>query len=215
MSPTYIIAFFFALGIFFLLMALVRLRVRRPAAAARSGLTAVLFLGLGVLATGAGLNLWTYHRLTFEQPVATLEFEQVGPRMYLTRLAQQNGEERVYEVAGDQWQLEARVLKWQAPANLIGLNAQYRLERLTGRYANVDDERRSLRSAHDLAHERGLNFWQLTQRYPRWLPIVDAQYGNATFMPMADTARFNVSMTQSGLIARPDNDAARAALRRW
>ena len=46
--------------------------------------------------------------------------------------------------------------------------------------------------------------------HPRWLPFVDAVYGSATYMPMADGARYQVSITQSGLIARPLNPAADA-----
>lgn len=215
MTATYIVAFFFALGLFFLALALGRASRRRPLAAMRSGLACCLFVGLGLLSTAAGMNLWTYHRLSFEQPVASLEFRQLGPQRYLARLIRETGEEQDYEISGDQWQLEARVLKWRAPANLLGLDAQYRLERITGRYSDIESERSGLRSAHDLSAERGLDFWRITQRYPQLLPLVDARYGNAAYMPMANMARYQVSLTQSGLVARPDNDAAQQALRRW
>ena len=49
----------------------------------------------------------------------------------------------------------------------------------------------------------------------RWLPFVDAVYGSATYLPMADGARYEISITQSGLIARPLNQAAEAAAGAW
>ena len=40
---------------------------------------------------------------------------------------------------------------------------------------------------------------------------MDTLYGGAAYMPMADGARYEVWITQSGLIARPANDVARNA----
>jgi len=41
--------------------------------------------------------------------------------------------------------------------------------------------------------------------------MVDSLYGGGAFMPMADGARYEVWLTQNGLIARPTNPAANAA----
>ena len=48
--------------------------------------------------------------------------------------------------------------------------------------------------------------WALAQAQPRWLPFVDAIYGSATYLPMADGARYEVTLGQSGLIARPKGE---------
>ena len=47
------------------------------------------------------------------------------------------------------------------------------------------------------------------------MPGVDAYYGTATYVPMADGARFEVSLTRDALIARPVNNAARDAVGDW
>jgi hypothetical protein len=47
------------------------------------------------------------------------------------------------------------------------------------------------------------------------VPWVDALFGSATFVPMADGALYAVSVSQSGLIARPANQAARNAVAGW
>jgi hypothetical protein len=44
---------------------------------------------------------------------------------------------------------------------------------------------------------------------------VDAVYGSATYMPMVHGASYQISLTQSGLIARPTNAIAEQALKNW
>jgi len=205
-----------AAGAFFLTLAGTRLRRRRRLAALRSGTTGCGCLALGALLVAAAFNLHTYQRLTHEQPAATLSFSRTGEQRFLVRLEDPaTGETRRFELAGDQWQLEARVLKWHPLGNLLGLDTRYRLERLTGRYTAVADETRAVRTAHSLAEDRGLDIWANAQTLPDWLPLVDARYGSATYLPMADGARYRVTVSQSGLIARPDNDAATSAAGEW
>ena len=48
-----------------------------------------------------------------------------------------------------------------------------------------------------------------------WLPGVDALYGSAVYVPMADGAAFAVMVTQSGLIVRPLGSAAQHAVGGW
>jgi hypothetical protein len=214
-EPILIVALLLAAGLFFLGLAGVRVRRRRRLAAVRSAVAGCGCLGLGALLTALALNLYTYARLTYEQPVAAISFERQGERRYLARLERPQAPPQSYLLVGDEWQLDARVLKWRPPANLLGLDARYRLERLSGRYVEVENESTRLRTVHGLATERGLNVWNLAQRYRRWLPLVDARYGSAAYLPMADGARFSVSLTQSGLIARAENEAAREATARW
>jgi len=47
------------------------------------------------------------------------------------------------------------------------------------------------------------------------MPWIDATYGTATYLPMADRARYGVWLTPSGLIGRPANQQARTAVNRW
>lgn len=214
-DPLLIIALLLAAGLFFLGLSGARIRRRRHLAAARSAVAGCACLGLGALLVAAALNLYTYARLTYEQPVATISFERQGERRYLARLEQPEAPPRSFMLVGDEWQIDARVLKWRAPANLLGLDARYRLERLSGRYVDVENESTRLRTVHGLSAERGLNVWNLAQRHQRWLPLMDTRYGSAAYLPMADGARFSVSLTQSGLIARAENEAAREAAARW
>src|ERR1700735_1829345 len=114
-----------------------------------------------------------------------------------------------------QGQVDARVLKWHAFANLVGFDAAYRLERISGRYSHLEDERSLPRTVYDL-HEPGrIDPWELVHRYRSWVPWLDALYGSATFLPMADGALYEIKVSQSGLVARPLNQAAREAVGSW
>ena len=123
--------------------------------------------------------------------------------------------DRMFSMRGDEWQLDARVLTWKPPATVLGLDPVYRLERLSGRYTNIERERSEPRTVYALANERPLDIWSFAREYPRFAPGVDAFYGTATYLPIADGARFQVTLSRDALIARPANEAARAAVGDW
>lgn len=181
------------------------------------------FLAAGVAAILLGLNVQSYARLTHERPVATITLSQIQPQFFEATLTQPQtatGEAStaVYPVHGDEWRIEAQVLRWKPWANILGLNTQYRLDRLSGRYQDTRQELTAVRSVHDL---RGgdvasggrwtLDVWDVSRRYRDYVDAVDTLYGSAAYMPMADGAQYEVWITQSGLIARPVNDQAREA----
>lgn len=122
-----------------------------------------------------------------------------------------------YPLTGDDWQLDARVLKWTSPATLLGLDANYRLERLSSRYRNLQQAQTTLPTIHGLAEpEQGINLWSLRQDYPEWMPFLDTIYGSGVYMPLVDGAEYTVSISQSGgLLARPSNTEAKQALKAW
>ncbi|HEU4602464.1 MAG TPA: hypothetical protein VFS24_10870 [Steroidobacteraceae bacterium] len=203
-------------GLLLLALATQRLVRARFLAAGGSALAGLVLLGAAAVAFLITTNLHTYARLTHEEPVAEIVFEARGPQRFAATLTQvPSGEMQTFVLAGDEWQLDARVLKWRGWATLLGLDAQYRLERVSGRYRDIDQERRAERTVYPLSENPGMDLWTLSTQYPRWLPFVDAVYGSATYLPMADGARYQVAITQSGLIARPLNQAATNAAGGW
>jgi hypothetical protein len=107
------------------------------------------------------------------------------------------------------------VLKWRAIGNLLGFDTVYRLERLSGRYGDIAQERSAPRTVHALAEEPGMDLWTLTRRYHQYVPLADALYGSAAYVPMAEGAEYAVTVSASGLVVRPANDAARQAVGGW
>ncbi len=203
-------------GLLLVALACQRLARQRFIAAGGSALTGLLLLAIAAAIFVVSLNLHTYARLTHETPVAEIVFEARSPQQYRATLTQvPSGEMQMFMLAGDEWQLDARVLKWKGWANLLGLDAQYRLERIGGRYRDLEQERHAERTVYGLSENPGVDLWLLSTQYPRWLPFVDAVYGSATYLPMAEGARYEIKMTQSGLIARPVNEAANTAAGAW
>ena len=182
--------------------------------------TTFLFLGIIVLLTAGAaalvaMNLYTYARLTKEQEAARVSIRQLGERHYVLSVQPGKAPPRHYEMRGDEWQIDARVLKWSAMGNLIGLDTVYRLERLSGRYSDISLERNAQRTVYALAEDPGLDLWSLLNRHYRYVPFADALYGSAAYVPMAEGAEYTVSVSTTGLLVRPGNDAAKKALGGW
>lgn len=203
-------------GALFFIIACLRLRHRRWIGAGGHGLFSISLLALGIALTAIGFNLHTYQRLSHERDVAEISFQQLAPQQFNARI-HYVGKDRYQDVRlqGDAWQIDARVLKWRGPALLAGLDSGYRLERLSGRYEDIESERNGPRSVHALSENPGLDLWSLSRKYERWLPWLDARYGSATYLPMRDGASYRVSMTQNGLIARASNASGRHAIDGW
>jgi hypothetical protein len=215
MTFTALIIVFALVGILCLFAAIRRMRRRRVLGGALIGATGLVLILLGAGAALIAANLLTYQRLSFEQPAAELQLTRIGEREFNAVLTYPGGEHANFALRGDEWQIDARVLKWHAFANLVGFDSLYRLERISGRYTRIEDERTQVRSVYSLNPPQRIDPWDLVHRYHSWVPWMDALYGSATFLPMTDGALYEVKVTQSGLVARPLNQAARDAVGNW
>lgn len=165
------------------------------------------FLGAAGVVALVGLNLQTYKRLTFERPVAIMSFTATDtPEQFSVNMVLPGGEQDVYQLAGDEWELNARVVKFKAFSNMLGFDSVYKLDRLYGRYEDV--ARASETNAHSLSTNPGLDVVSLAIDNGGQFGVEDARYGSAVYNPMRDGLSFIVCMTQTGLIARPNNQAA-------
>lgn len=163
-----------------------------------------------------GFNFVTYERLTNERPAASISFVQNTAQTFTAQL-QIPGEDLLsLEVNGDEWRLDARFIKWHPFANIGGLDAYYRLDRVTGRYRDTEQEINDPRSVFGLSENPGWDIWAFARdkRVAR-LKAMDAYYGNSVYAPMQDGAQYEVFATQDGLIVRPGNDIAETAISDW
>jgi hypothetical protein len=215
MTLTALIVLFALLAVLFLFAALRRLRRGRVLGGILSGASALVFVLLGVAAGLMAANLRTYQRLSYEEPAGELQLTRVADREFNAVLTYPDGQRADFALRGDEWKIDARVLKWRAFANLLGFDAAYRLERIGGRYTRVTDELSQARTAYDLNPQQRVDLWDLVHRYHGWVPWMDALYGSATFLPMADGALYEIKISQSGLVSRPLNQAAREAVGNW
>ena len=205
---------FAVLGVILFILGIQRVWRRRGLTGSLEGLVGLLLLAIAALMAAISINLYTYDRLTHESTIAEVTFQEIEPQHFGAHVLLKNNT-KILDLRGDEWQIDARVLKWRGMAVLIGFDTLYRLDRLSGRYRDITQERTGLRTVHSLSEKQGLDLWMIGRRYGHWIPWVDAVYGSATYMPMVDGASYTVSISSTGLLARPSNDIARKAIGEW
>ena len=203
------------LGILLLFLGIRRFWRRGIMAGSLEGLSGLVLLLVAVLLVAVSVNLHTYARLTHESPVAEIRFQALGPQNFRAYITLSKSRAMIFNIRGDEWQMDARILKWRGIALLMGLDTVYRLDRISGRYSNIIQELTAVRTVYSLSEDRGIDLWALAQRHSRWIPLADAVYGSATYLPMADGAQYQIAVSVTGLLARPGNEVAKKAIRKW
>ena len=177
------------------------------------GSLGISLVGFSLLLILMAVNLYTYQQLTSEKPVATVSIQKLGRQIYTVKIDEPNGHMSTFELYGDLWQLDARIIKWHGILNAAGLKPGYKLDRIQGRYVSIEDEHSKQRSVYSLADSTfGIDIWKALQSESIWLPWVDTSYGSATYVPMKDGAIYAVNLSATGLLARPLNDVAEKAI---
>lgn len=181
------------------------------------GMFGIILLGASIFLVMVAVDLWSYQQLVREKSIGTISFSSTGYKTYNANLLlTDDNQERAFELKGDQWQMDARIIRWKGLLNSFGAKPGYRLDRLSGRYYSLADERTAERTVYSLeSTDYGFDFWQWVREHGQYMPWADAIYGSATFVPMVDGALYQITLTQSGLAAHPMNDIARAAVNRW
>lgn len=189
-------------------------RARRRFACVHRGAWFLVFVLLAFLLCGLGLALRSYSLLSAEAPVASVQSRQLGPQWFGVRLDFPDGTHRSGELRGDEWQLDARVIKWAPRAVALGAQPLFRVDRLSGRYRDAAQARSAAPSIVALDADSIVDLWQLKQRFPRWLPWIDADYGSAAFLPLVDGGSYSVTISPlGGLVARPADVATAEKLK--
>jgi hypothetical protein len=161
----------------------------------------VLAAVLVVVLTAA--TVYTYHRLTAETLIAELRFDAAGERQYIARLRTGDRcDERTFPLFGDQWRIDAEFLKWKYWALLLGLDSQYRLDRLEGRYRSVAEQNTQPNVAHDLAERTAVDLVAVAGALGSWNFLLDASYGSSTYQDIDVGNVYYVYRTQTGIITR-------------
>lgn len=190
------------LAVVFLLAAFTALRRRRVLRMTVDLTFVLLLLSFAALFGGVAIATRGYQMLTYEQVVATVETEPTGPRRFNAKLQLADGTRKVFALAGDELYVDAHILKWKPLANFFGLHTAFELDRIAGRYRDLKEEQTGVRTVHSLAEEKPVDMFTLRQRYTALAPLLDAEYGSATFIG-ADRARvYEVRLSTTGLLVR-------------
>lgn len=157
--------------------------------------TALLFATLTVSTLG-------YRALTREEVVLRVTTTQTAPQRFDAEVEFPDGNREIYPLSGDEFYVDARILKFTPMANVLGLHTEYELDRISGRYRSIDDERDQPRTLYPLSEPGPVDLFALRRSYPWLAPLVDAEYGSGTFAPSEDRAQFEVRLSTTGLLIR-------------
>ena len=185
--------------------AFVAARARKAAWSAAWALLAVLLLPTAGLFGTLSLGLRGYRALTREETAARVEVRPIGSQVFQVSFEFPDGRRTHYTLTGDELYVDAHVLKWKWVANWFGLHTHYELDRVSGRYGDLEDERTLPRTVHSLAPERHINLFQFVRSHTRFSPLVDAEYGSASFVPADRPAAYELRVSTTGLLFRERN----------
>ena len=178
------------------------------------GTCGLVFLALAVMVGLVAYDLSRYDPYPIDKPLLTLSFHRSG-NLYQVDILE-NGVQRSVNLEGDLWQLDVRLLQWKGLAALIGLEPGYRLEKLDSRFLAIEQQAQARYTQAELTQSLyGVDLWRWLRLGQHDLLMFDAQARRVTYLPMADDAVFNISLTPTGLLAQPMNQAAHQALQDW
>ena len=109
--------------------------------------------------------------------------------------------ERTFLFNSDEWVLESRIVQWKSFLGIAGARSYFQLERLSGRYLDIEQEKTMPRVVYGLdTHKKGL--WEFIYKYQKLMPFVEAAYGNSAFVRFENGKIFHVYVTNSGLMIK-------------
>lgn len=203
-------------GLFFILWAGSQIKKKRLMKCCLGSSLGIILISFALILLLILSNLYTYHRLTYERPLAEIHLQELDAQHFLVSIDQADNKQRqIFELKGDEWQIDARILKWKYPVIWLGLDSHYQLERISGRYSDIESEINKDRTVFALSEHSKNDIWPMIRQYQKYLPLIDAFYGSASYLPMSDQAEYELVLTQTGLIARPLNDQAKKSIGTW
>jgi hypothetical protein len=166
-------------------------------------LLGLLLIALGLLEGTITIGIQGYRSLTQEDLAARISVRPYAPQRFSAKLRFPDGREASYALSGDEIYVDARVLKWHALANMLGLATAYELDRIGGRYRDLEQERSAPRTLYTLGKEKPVDLFALARRYPFLEHFVDAKYGSAAYVPAVEPAELELRVSTTGLLIRP------------
>ncbi|OGW34982.1 MAG: hypothetical protein A2X58_10455 [Nitrospirae bacterium GWC2_56_14] len=202
-NPLIVAAMLFALlGLTFLILTIAALKKRKLFGSAFQFVVALLMISLSALFGTISIAIEGYRALIFEELAATVKVEPTGEQKFIARFSLPDGSEKVFSLAGDQLYIDAHILKWKPLANIFGQHTSYELDRVAGRYALLNDETTKVRTVYSLSKDKRLDMFELRRRFTFLNPLLDAEYGSATFINTNSAEEFKVLVSTTGLLIR-------------
>jgi hypothetical protein len=194
-----------AFGIFLTISGFIALMRAQISSFSLRTVLGLLLLALGGLAGMIGLGTQGYQTLTRETVAARISVSPVAPQRFAATFRYPDGRIDNFIIAGDEIYVDAHILKWQPLANFFGLHTAYELDRVGGRYRDIEQERTAERTIKSLNLDKPVNIFDLRQRHTMLALLLDAKYGSATFVPVIQAAELELRVSTTGLLIREFN----------
>lgn len=152
------------------------------------GSVGITLISLSFFMISVTLDLFSYSQSEPQQPLATVSMSEKSPQLYSLELVDVNGEMRILEMAGDQWQLDVRVLK-------VGPYSSYKLDNISGRYLSLEQNDKDIQTRHALWAEGVNSLWLMVDGLVKKLPFTAETLQKVAYVPMTDGAIFQVYLS--------------------
>lgn len=167
-----------------------------------SGFAAV---GASCLLISMMLDLFSYSAIEADRPLVTVSISERSSQLYDVELVDGSGDIRTFELAGDQWQLDVRLLT-------VASLSSVKLDRISGRYLSLEQNDSDIRTVHDLWSQSVGLVWLAVDGLMPLLPFVEESTQQVAFVPMSDGAIFQVYWNAQELDVVPTNAQAKFAM---
>lgn len=208
-NPLFIVSgISFGAGVLFLLSAVRNLKKFRLIRVFKNTLSMIFCL---VITAVSGLILianHTYSSFSKETLAAVITVKPQGEQQFIAHVSFPDSSSAKYNISGDMLYIDAHILKWNPILNRIGIHTSYKLDRIGGRYNSISDEQEKPRSVYPLGKRKIIDMYSLRKRFLALKPLLDAQYGSATFISAKKAAVFQVMVSTSGLLVREDSKSS-------
>jgi len=125
-----------------------------------------------------------------------------GLQRYDATVTFADGRVETYDLAGDDIYVDGHVVKWTPLANMLGLHTSYRLDRIAGRYRALEQENTARRTVYSIGTPAMVDLVALGRRLPL-RDFFDAEYGSASYVPVAEPGELDLMVSTTGLLLRP------------
>ena len=141
------------LSIVYLFSFFAKLRKLKLFSAARKLLSLIIFVFISGFLSLLVLGTQGYKNLTKEELVANIKIQPMREQQFGLEIIFPDGTEQRFSLSGDEVIFQAYILKRKPWANILGVHTAYRLERLSGRYKSIQDEKTKPRSIFQIRKE--------------------------------------------------------------
>ncbi|MFH1092625.1 MAG: hypothetical protein V1739_00560 [Candidatus Omnitrophota bacterium] len=153
----------------------------------------------------ARFHLSSYRFFSDRRLVAIVECEHLkkssGPVLNVEFFpGSKEAQKRTFLFNADEWVIESRIVQWKSFFGITGARSYFQLERLSGRYLDIEKEKTMPRIVYALSSPDKI--WEVLYKFQKLIPFIEAVYGNSAFVRFEAGKKFHVYVTNSGLMIK-------------